>query len=276
MDEFARRDSEDRRAYIEEAAARRDLTPVIIEKDFWVCWTLRRLVTAPELANHVTFKGGTSLSKAYGLIQRFSEDIDLTIRRSVPSFDKVPSPMESDISGKERKRRTLALKAAARAYVASVAMPVLASAIEKALGSAKGWSLVPDPADPDQQTLLFHYPRADRARDDSQSAYIKPRIKLEFGARGDPEPFEPRSIQPISPSISPKSWRTLRRWSTRSASSGPSGKRQPSFTRFTTGGSSGMECPAIITTWRCCIGPASPIGRCCSPPCWRASCATRA
>jgi hypothetical protein len=42
MDEFARRPAEDRRAYIDEAAARRDLTPIIIEKDPWVCWTLRR------------------------------------------------------------------------------------------------------------------------------------------------------------------------------------------------------------------------------------------
>lgn len=43
MDEFARRPAEDRLAYIEEAAARRDLTPIIIDKDFWVCWTLRAI-----------------------------------------------------------------------------------------------------------------------------------------------------------------------------------------------------------------------------------------
>jgi predicted nucleotidyltransferase component of viral defense system len=66
MDEFARRPAGDRRAFIEEAASRRELTPVIIEKDFWVCWTLRRLTTTPEIKDHVTFKGGTSLSKAYG------------------------------------------------------------------------------------------------------------------------------------------------------------------------------------------------------------------
>src|SRR3546814_9677604 len=78
MDEFARRPAEDRRAFIDEAAARRDLTPIIIEKDFWVCWTLRRLVMCPDLAGHMTFKGGTSLSTAYGIIARFSEDIDLT------------------------------------------------------------------------------------------------------------------------------------------------------------------------------------------------------
>lgn len=49
MDNFARKPAEERRVFIEEAAAQRDLTPVIIEKDFWVCWTLRRLASAPEL-----------------------------------------------------------------------------------------------------------------------------------------------------------------------------------------------------------------------------------
>ena len=64
MDEFARRPVADRRVFIEEAAARRDLTTTVIEKDFWVCWTLRRLAQTPDLAGHVTFKGGTSLSNA--------------------------------------------------------------------------------------------------------------------------------------------------------------------------------------------------------------------
>lgn len=61
--------------FIEEAAAQRDLTPIVIEKDFWMCWTLRRLGAAPDLQGHVTSKGGTSLSKAYGIIQRFYEVI---------------------------------------------------------------------------------------------------------------------------------------------------------------------------------------------------------
>ncbi len=51
------------------------MTPIIIEKDFWVCWVLRRLMEAQGLGEHPTFKGGTSLSKAYGIIDRFSEDI---------------------------------------------------------------------------------------------------------------------------------------------------------------------------------------------------------
>lgn len=75
MDEFARREAADRRAFIEEAASRCDLTPTIIEKDFWVCWTLRGLMNCKELSGQLMFKGGTSLSKAYDVIHRFSEDI---------------------------------------------------------------------------------------------------------------------------------------------------------------------------------------------------------
>ena len=145
MDEFARRDVADRRAFIEEAASRRDLTPTIIEKDFWVCWTLRRLMTCEELNGHLMFKGGTSLSKAYDIIHRFSEDIDLTISKGAPRVSEVNSPMEDGISGKERQRRTKALKEAAQGYVANDIMPVLAREIEAALGTPDGWSLELDP-----------------------------------------------------------------------------------------------------------------------------------
>lgn len=68
MDDFARLSASERRVFIEEAAAQRDLTTIVIEKDFWVCWTLRRLGSTADLKDHVTFKGGTSLSKAYGII----------------------------------------------------------------------------------------------------------------------------------------------------------------------------------------------------------------
>lgn len=204
MDNFARLGADDRRAFITEAASRRNLTPVIIEKDFWVCWTLRRLTRSEDLAGHITFKGGTSLSKAYGIIQRFSEDIDLTIRRTAPLLEDVASPMEAGISGNERQRRTKALKTAAQAYVETIAMPALARAIEAALGTTSGWSIELDPEDPDRQTLLFNYPRTSgyglnyggAHGGDQGTDYIKPRIKLEFGARGDPDPHEARDIRP--------------------------------------------------------------------------------
>lgn len=208
MDEFARRADQDRIAFINEAAARRDVTPIIIEKDFWVCWTLRRLMETPLLGEYLTFKGGTSLSKAYGIIERFSEDIDLTISRDAqPIADTLP-PMENGISGKERERRSKALKVAAQNYVQSTALPRIAAAIEHALGTKDGWDIILDPDDRDAQTILFQYPKLldykiggygknyGQSYGTSKDGYIKPRIKLEFGARGETDPAETRTIIP--------------------------------------------------------------------------------
>ena len=60
----------------------------IIEKDYWVVWTLERLFTLQDLKTHLTFKGGTSLSKVYGIIDRFSEDIDVSIEKQFLGFDE--------------------------------------------------------------------------------------------------------------------------------------------------------------------------------------------
>jgi len=209
MDEFARRSDDERLTFINEAAARRDVTPIIIEKDFWVCWTLRRLMSVPVLAANLTFKGGTSLSKAYGIIERFSEDIDLTIGRDAPKIAETLPPMEAGISGKERQRRTKALKAAAQAFVQELALPELSNAIAQALGTNEGWSVFIDTEDPDAQTILFQYPKLLNYSNgfgagsygagnfsEGEDGYIRPRIKLEFGARGEAEPSEVKSITP--------------------------------------------------------------------------------
>lgn len=79
---FLQLPSGERRPYIDEAAARRGLSPVIVEKDFWVCWLLSILFTS-SFRDAIVFKGGTSLSKAFGVINRFSEDIDLSL---APAF----------------------------------------------------------------------------------------------------------------------------------------------------------------------------------------------
>jgi predicted nucleotidyltransferase component of viral defense system len=67
---------DERRLYIEQAAVRRNISPVVLEKDFRVCW-LPGVLFESEFAGSLVFKGGTSLSKVFGVIERFSEDIDL-------------------------------------------------------------------------------------------------------------------------------------------------------------------------------------------------------
>ncbi len=72
--------SRTRRADLFAATAERmQLHPVNVEKDFWVCWLLKQLFTIREFDGWLTFKGGTSLSKCFNLIQRFSEDVDLAV-----------------------------------------------------------------------------------------------------------------------------------------------------------------------------------------------------
>jgi predicted nucleotidyltransferase component of viral defense system len=80
MEELLTATQNERARLFEEAYERsaRTKSAIIIEKDFWVCWTLNRIFTNPKLAPHIIFKGGTSLSKCYGMIDRFSEDLDLT------------------------------------------------------------------------------------------------------------------------------------------------------------------------------------------------------
>lgn len=79
MESVARLPSAERRDLFAEAAVRKGMTPAIVEKDFWVCWTLGRLFAHADLSRLLMFKGGTSLSKVFHLIERFSEDIDLIL-----------------------------------------------------------------------------------------------------------------------------------------------------------------------------------------------------
>src|SRR3984957_3576519 len=78
--------TDERRLYIDQAAIRRDVSPVVLEKDFWVCWLLG-ILFGSEFADSLVFKGGTSLSKVFGIIDRFSEDIDLSLS---PNFLRLP------------------------------------------------------------------------------------------------------------------------------------------------------------------------------------------
>lgn len=209
MDKFIALPIEDKAAAFQEAANRRGILPIIIEKDFWVCWTLKQLFENKQLGPNITFKGGTCLSKAYHLIERFSEDIDLTISKDAPYLAAGRNPMEGGISGKERQRRIDALKENAKQFVAELALPVLQKTFASQLSDFKDWELDIDPDDADQQTILFTYPRlmnystgfgkgryGEGRYGEGEIGYIKPTVRLEFGARGDIEPSENKQISP--------------------------------------------------------------------------------
>ncbi len=192
MDAFAQSSPENRRdGFVQTAAARR-LDPVIVEKDFWVCWTLKELFRLPEIGEHLIFKGGTSLSKVFKVIERFSEDIDVSIDRAFLGFGGENEP-EKGGSSNEKRRRVEALKEACQKRIATGLHPALEAAIKSKITATEAWSLRNDDEDADQQTLLFEYPSSFAS---VSSGYIRRAVKIEMGARADHWPCETKTVTP--------------------------------------------------------------------------------
>lgn len=185
------------------------LQAVSVEKDFWVCWTLCELFTHPDIGEHLTFKGGTSLSKAWKLIQRFSEDIDIIVDKEILGFDGDAAPDKAP-SNKQRKARLENLMESCRLWVQGTLQPALTKRLEAALGET-GWKLEVDPDMSDGQCLLFHYPSVFPV---DSAGYVRPVVKIELGARSDDWPHEPKSIQPyvteLFPALDPETAFTVR------------------------------------------------------------------
>jgi len=127
------------------------IAEVILEKDFWVCWTLRELFALPGIGEHLIFKGGTSLSKVWRAIARFSEDIDVSLSREWLGFTGDRSP-EHATSGKKQRERIEDLAAACSLKITTEILPALRARAAAALGD-KGWDIIVDPDD--SQTLRF-------------------------------------------------------------------------------------------------------------------------
>lgn len=128
-----------------------------VEKDFWVCWTLDALFNGLAGGGpRLLFKGGTSLSKAFGLISRFSEDIDITVFRD--DLGQATDAAElTAMSGKKRRARLDAIRSACQAYIAGPLTEQFTRLAAAVIPEAR-FRLEPDPEDKDGQTLLFWYP----------------------------------------------------------------------------------------------------------------------
>ena len=170
---------QDRRDVFEAAAARLDTLPGYVEKDFWVCLVLDALFNRrPEGHPRLLFKGGTSLSKAFGLIGRFSEDIDLVVFRDGLGFEGERDPtVASGLSNKKRAALFKDLGAACREYIRGALQTALASRIDEL---ATDCQIVPDEGHVDGQTLFIEYPTLFPS---SEVTYVAPRVKIEAGAR---------------------------------------------------------------------------------------------
>jgi hypothetical protein len=183
------------------AANRLGTTVQNIEKDFWVCWTLDALFHyLKEGGPRLLFKGGTSLSKGYGLISRFSEDIDVTVFREDIGEAASAEDLEA-LSRRKRGERLDAIKAACQSYINDTLRVELAALAKKTMEAAgkkpADLEVVLDGDDPDRQSLAIHYPSAVEKSD-----YVIPTIKIESGAKSALDPHEDRTITPyLSPDV---------------------------------------------------------------------------
>jgi hypothetical protein len=199
MNTWAKAKSEDRAALFNQAGSVKGISPEIIEKDFWVCWTLHQIFQIRHFPRLI-FKGGTSLSKVFGIIKRFSEDVDLIIDRHELGFRDENDPTNQE--GTNLRDRTIVkLKAACREVVEREFVPKLISGIKSVIDD-KGWKIEVNSSEPDRDTVEFTYPEGIPVS--STGGYIRRVVRLELGCRGDQIPYEEATITPYAAEVFPK------------------------------------------------------------------------
>lgn len=177
MEKWLQVPDEDKIQVYNEIAAQTGLTPYAVEKDWWVTQTIA-LVFKTELAPFLVFKGGTSLSKAWGLIERFSEDIDLAVDRS---FFGIKGTMNGT---QVRKLRKLSSE-----YISINFYPALKQRFEEA-GIKVDIKLAPvQSSDQDPLLIEIYYPHVIE-----YPGYIQPRVVVEIGSRSLREPLSIRKF----------------------------------------------------------------------------------
>lgn len=149
----------------------------LLEKDVWVVWTLGALFES-ALATDLTFKGGTSLSKAYKIIDRFSEDLDLTydIRKLIADLTGGEEFLPASRS--QAGKWTKAVRDRLPEWITGEVQPILQKALELAKLDA-----VLEIAGAEHDKLLLHYPAVKQG-----TGYVAPVVTLEFGGRATGEP----------------------------------------------------------------------------------------
>jgi predicted nucleotidyltransferase component of viral defense system len=174
MNKFLQLSESDRKTIFSQVSQRNRLTQKIVEKDWWVTMTLRALFSC-ECANHIVFKGGTSLSKAWNLIKRFSEDIDIAIDRKFFGFE-----------GELKKKQINNLRRASCTYISGTLKNELDNKLQE-LGIVGYILSVAETQDStkDPQIIEIQYSSLFPANN-----YIMEKVLVEIGARSLIEPSQ--------------------------------------------------------------------------------------
>ena len=193
MNRIATLNSADRHALWSEGSQQLKLLPAVLEKDFWVCWMLGILFERSEWSEALVFKGGTALSKVFGIIRRFSEDIDLSVSPATLGISE--AEVNEASSRRQRDQWTSNLETACSRWVMEQLQPELERSISAVIGSrpsGQSWLEFEADAATHSPVLHFHYPTTL----ESGAAYIRRRVKLEFGSLTDQRPVGRHHVRP--------------------------------------------------------------------------------
>lgn len=175
-----------------ETAARKGLPEAIVEKDFWVCWVLKQIFSIDGLSGRLLFKGGTSLSKIFHAIHRFSEDIDLAVDYAALGFTGSRDPKQTDLSKTRRAKILDEMMTACQRYIVGDFLDALRTRCVDVLGTIPEWNLAVSEQDPN--VVIFQYPAA-IARG---LPYVTPQVILELGTHAEFVPRAPFTIRPFA------------------------------------------------------------------------------
>jgi len=170
---------DDRREALEQVRAQTGRPTHLLEKDVWVVWTLRALFESP-LAADLTLKGGTSLSKVYKIIDRFSEDVDLTydIRKLIA--DMIGGDGCLPVSRSQADKWTKAVRHRLPEWLKANVQPVIERSLARERLDANT-----ELGGKNSDKLLVHYPALAQG-----TGYVRPVVALEFGGRATGEPHQ--------------------------------------------------------------------------------------
>ena len=178
---FLQLSSDDRREALQVISTASGRPIHLLEKDVWVVWALSKLFKS-KFAEHLVFKGGTSLSKAYQVIRRFSEDVDLTYDIRVIAADLIGDQTEAlPPNRSQEKKWTGEIRGRLSALVANEILPFIAEQLAAENLQAKASAA-------EDRILIEYAPLA------VGSGYVRPAVLLEFGARSTGEPWESLAV----------------------------------------------------------------------------------
>ena len=180
MEKVALLSDVERRELFQETAVRKAMSAAIVEKDFWVCWALKRIYQDTALSERLMFKGGTSLSKVFHVIERFSEDIDLILDWRIVAPD---NPLEAR-SKTQQQKLNKKINKQAQQYIARELFDMLSKVVSPICNCELDTA--------DRFVVNVRYPAS------FSDEYLRPEVRLEIGPLASWLPFDSYSIEPYA------------------------------------------------------------------------------